>query len=101
MRVLNRLSAAEAFSVFANDVELLSDRKAAARRLAALLSSAPESRERGVIRTAVIKCGLAARYAQLHREVDDRFCEVSKLLGRNGPETLARVDGLYGACVYE
>lgn len=82
MHRLNGVSGRDAYSVFANGEERLVDRKVAARRLAVVLSGSPESRVQGSIRTAMIKCQLAARHAQLHREVDDRFCEVSALLGR-------------------
>lgn len=74
------MSASQAFSVFANDEEYLPARKAAAKTLCASLASRPESQVQGPARTAMIKCELAARYGQYHKDVDGRFVEVSSLL---------------------
>lgn len=80
MSILCRVSTSADFSAFANDVERLPDRQAAAQRLAEALAKAPESQRQGAARTAMIKCELAARFSQTHREVDARFCEVSELI---------------------
>ncbi len=79
MQQLDRASKA-AFSVFANDVERLPVRMAAAKALSESLASIPDSKVQGPLRTAMIKCDLASRYCETHSQVDDRFCEVSELV---------------------
>ncbi|CAM5367443.1 hypothetical protein SSTU70S_05703 [Stutzerimonas stutzeri] len=71
-----------AVSVFANEAEQLTDRKVAANALGLILAALPESEVQGPVRTARIKCELAAKHSQTHSEVSDHFCAVSDLLYR-------------------
>lgn len=80
MQPLDRIAGAEALSVFANDVERLQVRMEAAGHLGLVLARFAGSRGQGHLRTALIKCELAAKYSQSHRDVDERFYEVSRLL---------------------
>lgn len=79
MQILEN-SAAMAYSRFANDAERLQVRKAAANDLGLALKGLPDSQVRGPVRTALIKCELASRFGQSHREMDCRFSEVTDLL---------------------
>lgn len=74
----------EATSIFSNEVEALSDRKAAAGSLGQALEALPDSKVRGPVRTARIKCKLAAQYGKSHTDLTDRYCEVSELLHKGG-----------------
>ena len=82
MSILARAGGEAVFSVFANDVERLVDRQAAAKKLSLALGTLPESKVPGPIRTATIKCELASLHADTHSRMDDRFCEVSNLIGQ-------------------
>lgn len=74
----------EAWSVFSNEVENLSYRKAAADSLGQALEELQVSESLGPVRTARIKCKLAARFGKSHAEVTDRYCEVIELLHEGG-----------------
>ncbi|MBA1203635.1 hypothetical protein G7009_18090 [Pseudomonas capeferrum] len=74
----------DALSVFSNEVETLSYRKAAADSLGQALEELPASKVQGPLRTARIKCKLAANFGKTHAEVNDRYCEVFHLLHEGG-----------------
>ena len=74
----------DAVSVFSNEVETLSYRKAAADSLGQAIEELPESKVQGLVRTARIKCKLAANFGKTHAEVTDRYCEIIQLLDDGG-----------------
>ncbi|MCE0755578.1 hypothetical protein LU689_26180 [Pseudomonas asiatica] len=74
----------DAVSVFSNEVEPLSARRGAAASLGKALEGLQESAVRGPVRTARIKCELAAQFGKSHGELSDRYCEVSELLHKGG-----------------
>jgi hypothetical protein len=69
-----------AYSIFANDSERVSRRRTAAGELMAALQALPEYEHKGPVRTAAIKCELAANNASTISDFDNRFCEVSELI---------------------
>ncbi|OAS27580.1 hypothetical protein AYO08_21910 [Pseudomonas putida] len=74
----------DAVSVFSNEVEALSYRKAAADSLGQAIEELLESKVQGLVRTARIKCKLAANFGKSHADVTDRYCEVVHLLHEGG-----------------
>lgn len=88
VQVQDRAGASSAFSVFANESgETLGARMIAANELGLALADLPESSFQGPIRTAMIKCKLAAAHSQSHRDVTDYFCVVSALLSQAEGDT--------------
>lgn len=78
---LDRVDGRDSYSIFANEEgEKLSVRKAAAGNLQIALSKLPEASINGPIRTAMIKCELAAKHGKHHDDVSRLFCEVSELI---------------------
>lgn len=89
-RIQDRAGATAAFSVFANEGgETLAARMKAAKELELALAALPESNVQGPIRSAMLKCKLAATFGQSHRDVTDYFCEVSALLSQAEGDTKA------------
>lgn len=78
----------DAVSIFSNEVEALPYRKAAADSLGQAIEDLPDSKGQGPVRTARIKCKLAASFGKSHAEVTDRYYEVVQLLHKGGVDFL-------------